>query len=85
VQQGPQLLAGIRHWLVAERVQQPWLPDLASSLDHLGTQASNVAGLGPGAALVALRVVGGATAAIMVLVGMNSPEAGDDPDDERVG
>jgi predicted PurR-regulated permease PerM len=68
VQQGPQLFAGIRHWLVAVRLQRPWLPDLASSLDHLGTQASNVTGLGSGAALVALRVVGGATAAIMVLV-----------------
>ncbi len=68
VQQGPQLFEGIRHWLVAVRLQWPWLPDLASSLDHLGTQTLSVTGLGSGAALVALRVVGGATAAIMVLV-----------------
>lgn len=68
VQQGPQLLAGIRHWLVAVRLHWPWLPDLASRFDHLDTQASNVTGLGSGAALVALRVAGGATAAIMVLV-----------------
>lgn len=68
VQQGPQLFDGIRHWLVAMRLQWPWLPDLAGSLDRLGTQTSSVTGLGSGAALVALRVVGGATAAIMVLV-----------------
>jgi predicted PurR-regulated permease PerM len=68
VQQVPQLFAGIRHWLVAVRLQWPWLPDLATSLDDLGTQASNITGLGSGAALVALRLVGGATAAIMVLV-----------------
>ncbi|MHB8732675.1 MAG: AI-2E family transporter [bacterium] len=67
-QQGPQLLAGLRHWLVAVRVQRPWLPDLSSNLERLVTQASNFTGMGPGAALVALRVAGGATAAIMVLV-----------------
>lgn len=69
-QQGPLLLAGIRDWFVAVRLQRPWLPDLAGSLDHFGTQAFtfNVSGLGSEAALVALRVVGGATAAIMVLV-----------------
>jgi predicted PurR-regulated permease PerM len=68
IQQGPQLFAGIRHWLVAVRLHRPWLPDLPSRLDHLGTDASNAAGLTAGAALVALRVVGGATAAVMVLV-----------------
>jgi len=67
-QQGPQLLAGLRHWLVAVRLQRPWLPDLSSSLERLVTQASDLTGMGPGAALVALRVAGGATAAIMVLV-----------------
>jgi predicted PurR-regulated permease PerM len=68
VQQGPQRLVGLRHWLVAVRLQRPWLPDLSSSLDHLVTRTSNVAGMGPGAAAVALRVAGGATAVIMVLV-----------------
>ncbi len=68
VQQGPHLLAGIRHWFAAMRLQRPWLPDLSSSLDHLVTQASSGTGLGSGAAVVALRVAGGATAAIMVLV-----------------
>jgi len=67
-EQSPQLLAGLRHWLVAVRLQRPWLPDLSTSLAHLVTQASNLTGMGPGAALVALRVAGGATAAIMVLV-----------------
>ena len=67
-QQSPQLLAGLRQWLVAVRLQRPWLPDLSTSLAHLVTQASNLTGMGPGAALVALRVAGGATAAIMVLV-----------------
>lgn len=67
-QQSPQLLAGLRHWLVAVRLQRPWLPDLSTGLAHLVTQASNLTGMGPGAALVALRVAGGATAAIMVLV-----------------
>ena len=68
VQQGPQLLAGLRHWLVAVRLQRPWLPDLSPSLDHFVTQGSNVTGMGPRAAHVALRVAGGATAIIMVLV-----------------
>jgi predicted PurR-regulated permease PerM len=68
VQEGPQLLAGLRHWLAAVRLERPWLPDLAAGLDQLGTRAAHLPGLGAGAALVALRVVGGATATIMVLV-----------------
>src|SRR5579864_6298992 len=68
IQEGPQLLAGLRHWLVAVRLQRPWLPDLSTSLDHLVTQASNVTGMGPRAAHVALRAAGGATEVIMVLV-----------------
>jgi len=68
VQHAPQLLTGFRHWLEAFRLQRPWLPDLASSLDRLGKQTSNITTLGSGAALVALRVVGGAAAVIMVLV-----------------
>jgi predicted PurR-regulated permease PerM len=68
VQHVPQLLTGLRHWLEAVRLQRPWLPDLASNLDRLGKQTSSITTLGSGAVLVALRVVGGATAVIMVLV-----------------
>jgi predicted PurR-regulated permease PerM len=68
VQHGPQLLAGIRHWFEGVRMKQPWLPDLVGNLNRAGKQTSNVGVLGAGAVMVAGRVVGGGTAAIMILV-----------------
>src|SRR5579872_532286 len=68
VQQAPSLLTEGRQWLAGVRVQRPWVPDLASDLDHLSAQGSNAAMLGSGAAVLALRLAGGLVAAITVLV-----------------
>lgn len=68
VQHAPSLLTEGRQWLAGVRVQRPWVPDLASDLDHLSAQGSNAAMLGSGAAVLALRLAGGLVAAITVLV-----------------
>jgi len=68
VNQAPQLAAHARSWLAAVRLHRPWIPDLASSFDHLSLQNANAATLGAGAAAAALPLAGGVVAAITVLV-----------------
>ena len=68
VQQLPQLLTRLRPMLTELHGRQPWLPDLAGTLDRLPTMVSNLSRFGPEAADVAFRFLGGLTAVITVLV-----------------
>ncbi|HLJ59242.1 MAG TPA: AI-2E family transporter [bacterium] len=68
LEQAPQLAAHARNWLAAVRLHRPWIPDLAGTVDHLTLQTANAATLGTGAAVVALRLVGGVVTVITMLV-----------------
>ncbi len=68
VQQLPQLTEHIRVWLAGLHSRWPWLPDLAGILDRVPSLATALSRLGPQAAGVAFRFLGGLAAVITVLV-----------------
>jgi predicted PurR-regulated permease PerM len=68
VQNLPQFLAALRHWLADAHRQFPWLPDMAVLLRRLPAQLQGLSRYGPRAAQTAFRVFGGIADSIAILV-----------------
>jgi predicted PurR-regulated permease PerM len=68
VQQLPQFIEKIRLWLASLQSRWPWLPDLAGLLNRVPSWTTTLSRLGPQAAGVAFRFLGGLASVTTVLV-----------------
>jgi len=68
VEKLPELTASIQRWLTQLHRQFPWLPSLATILQHLPQQLTNVSAYGTTAAGVAARFIRGFAEVVTILV-----------------